>query len=107
MHVSETLTYLVANCEGHKVLGKLMFDKMKLKDDLYWNSSDNKLIAIAETQDGSDKLLAEDETLALFNAVGEKDDSTAYQPASYVNLWRLRTTQTSPIARSAFSILIL
>ena len=81
----------------HELMGHLMFDEMKLKNDLYWNCSDNRLVGLAGTQDACDRLFAEDEILGLFQESDKKSDTTEsvylYRPASYVNLWRLRTTK--------------
>jgi hypothetical protein len=47
--------------------GHLMCDEMKLKNDIYWNCSDNSMVGLAASNDGVHKLLVEDEVSALFN----------------------------------------
>ena len=46
-----------------------MFDEMKLKQDIYWNCSNNRMVGLAASHDGIDKLLAEDEISTLFREV--------------------------------------
>jgi hypothetical protein len=104
----------VSNCDK-AVHGHLMCDEMKLKNDIYWNCSNHAMVGLAASKDGVDKLLVEEEVAALFTDVfdstspgvgetkeaGEKTNLTehykrqelmSYKPATYVNLWRLRTT---------------
>jgi hypothetical protein len=103
----------VSKCDK-VVHGHLMCDEMKLKSDIYWNCSNHAMVGLAASRDGVDKLLVEDELMALFSDVfasssdanDTKDLPTkaklnehynrqellSYKPATYVNLWRLRTT---------------
>jgi hypothetical protein len=86
-----------------------MFDEMKLKNDIYWNCSNNQMVGLAAT-DNSNKLILHDEISALLSDDLDNDETTSeekvacsgekeksedwsFKPASYVNLWRLRTTK--------------
>ena len=55
----------VSKCKD-AVYGHFMLDKMKLKNDIYWNCSNIKMFGLAASNDGTDKL-GEDEISSLLN----------------------------------------
>ena len=65
----------ISKCKN-PVYGQLMFDEMKLKNDIYWNCSNNQMVGLAATDNASDKLILRDEISALFSGDLDNDDET-------------------------------
>ena len=78
---------------NEEVIGHLMCDEMKLKDNVFWNCQSNKMIGFTC---GDNSLDLKIELRQFFKGDDEKPDDInsekeVYKEATYVNQWRFRS----------------